>query len=112
MAKIFRHRLPAALVVFTLAISVAPPALADAEVTVELRDADGGAADGDVTLVDKQGAVKASCTTAEGKCQMSGVAGGSYMVKVVPKQGKPPKPRKVMIPPSGKVSLIVSATAK
>ena len=112
MAKIFRHPSPAALVVFGLATAVATPAAADAEVAVELRDADGKAADGDVTLVDKQQVVKASCTTTQGKCQMSGVVGGSYTVKVAPKQGTPPKPRKVMIPPSGKVSLIVSTTAK
>jgi len=112
MPKIFRHRAPAALLAFAMVTGVASSASADAEVTVQLRDAAGKPADGDVSLVDKAGAVKASCSTTAGKCQMSGVAGGSYTVKVAPKKGKPPKPRKVMIPPSGKVSLIVSASAE
>ena len=112
MAQIFRQSIHAAVLAISMLLLIARPVAAEALVEVELRDAGGKPADGDVALVDAKGVVKASCTTSGGKCQMNGVAGGFYSVKVVPKQGKPPKPRKVMIPPSGKVSLIVSATGK
>ena len=112
MAKIFPEGMVAGVLAFGLVTAVATSAAADAEVSVELRDAEGKPAEGDVSLVDAKGATRASCTTRGGKCEMTGVPGGSYTVKVAPKKGAPPKPRKVMIPPAGKVSLIVSASSK
>ena len=82
---------------------------AEARVKVVLRDKDGQAAEGRVSLVDAQGRTVASCSTKAGKCQMSGVPGGTYLAAVKPREGKPPKPREVMIPPAGDVTLIVSA---
>lgn len=40
---------------------------------------------------------------------MKNVAGGKYSVTVKPVVGEAPKPRKVMIPPSGKVTLVVTS---
>lgn len=83
-------------------------AAADATVHVKLRDAQGSPAEGTVTLVDAGGNKVASCTTQSGTCDMAHVKGGSYRAEVIPKVGDAPKPRKVMIPPDGEVSLIVS----
>lgn len=87
---------------------VALPARADALVAVQLRNAAGAPADGKVILETDAGQHVADCTTTAGSCEMSGVPGGSYKARVEPKTGKAPKPRNVMIPPSGKVSLIVN----
>ena len=82
-------------------------ALAEATVVVEVKRADGSAADGVVQLT--QGATKLSCTTSKGRCEIKGVAGGSYSVEVQ-QAGRPStKPKTVMIPPSGEVKLIVAA---
>jgi hypothetical protein len=86
-------------------------ARADAVVEVELRDAKGKPAEGEVWLADKNGKRVAGCKTKAGRCDMTGVAGGSYKAHVEPakdSKAKAPKPRSVMIPPAGKVSLIVS----
>ena len=83
-------------------------ARADALVVVQLRNAAGSPADGKVILETADGKHVADCSTAGGTCEMSGVPGGSYKARVEPKTGKAPKPRTVMIPPTGKVSLIVN----
>lgn len=83
-------------------------ARADALVAVQLRNAAGAPADGKVILETDTGQRVADCTTTAGTCEMSGVPGGSYKARVEPKTGKAPKPRGVMIPPSGRVSLIVN----
>jgi hypothetical protein len=57
-----------------------------------------------------KGDSKHRCTTDKGRCEIKGVAGGQYTVGVV-QTGKPsPKPKTVMIPPSGEVKLIVNAS--
>jgi hypothetical protein len=84
------------------------PAYADAVVTVQLKDPQGQPADGKVTLAGADGKPVASCSAQAGRCDMHGVAGGSYTVTVEPAKGAAPKPRKVMIPPIGNVSLLVA----
>ena len=83
-------------------------ALAEASVSVTLKDAQGQPADGKVMLADAAGKVVASCNAQAGQCEMQKVPGGSYTVTVEPVKGAAPKPRKVMIPPSGKVALMVA----
>jgi hypothetical protein len=96
---------------FVLVVSFAAPGTvrADALVAVQLRDAGGKAADGTVTLLDAEGKPVASCEARGGSCEMKNVAGGKYSVTVKPVVGEAPKPRKVMIPPSGKVTLVVTS---
>jgi hypothetical protein len=94
--------------VAALTLGWASLAAADAQVAVELRDADGKPADGEVRLEDAAGKAVASCKTQGGRCEMSAVPGGNYKAEVTPDSGTPPKPKSVMIPPSGKVSLIMS----
>lgn len=91
-----------------LATSNGGTAFADAKVVVELKDAAGKPADGEVSLHKKTGEKIATCKTAAGKCEMAGVAGGNYEVRVVPEKGAAPKPRSAMIPPEGTATLIVS----
>jgi hypothetical protein len=99
----------AALLTFALTWTLSAPALADAKVVVELKDKAGAPADGTVELK-KGGETKHSCTTQAARCELSGVPGGMYTVEVK-QPGKPsPKPKEVMIPPSGEVKLIVNAS--
>lgn len=88
-------------------------AFADAAVTVNVRDAAGQPADGKVTLTADVGGQVYSCQTQQGTCQIPNVRGGNYKASVVPNGStQATAPRGVMIPPAGKVSLIVStATA-
>lgn len=79
-----------------------------ATVNVTLRTASGEVAEGRVTLQTLSGAEVASCTTELGKCTLEQVEGGSYLATVKPAKGPSPKPRKVMIPPSGEVGLVLS----
>ena len=93
---------------FCLALAWVVPAWAEAKVIVELKTKDGAATDGTVELT--KGDVKHSCTTKNAHCEIPGVAGGQYTVEVK-QDGKPsPKPKQVMIPPSGEVKLIVNAS--
>jgi len=82
-------------------------AYAEANVIVELKGQGGAPVDGTVELV--KGDTRKACTTVKGRCEIHGVEGGMYNVEVkVP--GKPsPKPKQVMIPPSGEAKLSVSA---
>lgn len=82
-------------------------AYADATVTVELKSEKGATVDGSVVLV--KGETRFTCTTAQGRCAIKSVPGGMYSVEVsVP--GKPsPKPKQVMIPPTGEAKLVVNA---
>lgn len=82
---------------------------AEALVAVQLKDAHGKSADGTVTLLDAEGKAVASCEARKGACVMKNVPGGKYSVTVKPAQGEGPRPRKVMIPPSGKVTLVVTS---
>jgi hypothetical protein len=90
-------------------LGVAHTARAEALVAVRLKDAHGKSADGTVTLLDAEGKAVASCEARGGSCEMKNVPGGKYSVTVKPAQGDGPKPRKVMIPPSGKVTLVVTS---
>lgn len=83
-------------------------ARADATVVVEVRSPDGEPSDGVVTLVGQGTEHRYSCTTEKGSCKMDEVAGGRYEVRFEPEEGEAPPPRKAMIPPSGRVTLIVS----
>ena len=82
---------------------------AEALVAVQLKDAHGKSADGTVTLLDAEGKPVATCEARKGACEMKNVPGGKYSVTVKPAHGEGPKPRKVMIPPSGKVTLVVTS---
>lgn len=72
---------------------------------VQLRSPSGESADGIVKL--QQGDTKHACQTRGGECVIPEVAGGHYTVTVEQEGKTAPKPKKVMIPPSGEVSLIV-----
>lgn len=82
-------------------------ARADALVVVEVR-AGKAIADGTVTLTPKAGGKAHQCKTVRGSCTLDGVPGGLYTATIVPVAGKAPKPRTVMIPPSGRVELHLS----
>jgi hypothetical protein len=98
------------MVVALVAATWASPAAvhAQAEVVVQVRTPDGKPAEGKVTLVPRGEGRRHECTTQGGTCRMTGVPGGSYEVHLAPAEGAAPPPRKAMIPPSGKATLIVS----
>lgn len=83
-------------------------ALAQATVEVEVRDADGAPVDGTVTLEPRGEGETRHCETREGRCTLEGVAGGRHTVRFAPRAGEAPPARSVMIPPSGRVTLIVA----
>ena len=87
-------------------------ALADALVLVKVRGE--GAADGRVTLTPlaEDGGDPRSCRTEDGECRIDGVPGGRYRVEFAPSEGEAPPPRTAMIPPSGTVTLFVSAASE
>lgn len=89
--------------------ALAGTALAEATVVVDLKAADGSAADGTVEL--KKGDAKFRCTTQKGRCEIKGVPGGLYSVEVSQTDKPAPKAKTVMIPPSGEVKLIVNASS-
>ena len=97
-----------AVALLSLLSSVSGTAFAEAKVVVELKDAAGKAANGEVSLYTKAGDKVATCKTTDGRCEMVNVAGGNYEVRVVPTTGAAPKPRSAMIPPDGTAKLIVS----
>lgn len=107
MRRLRRPLLTALLATLLVAVS-ASVALAAALVVVEVRTPEGEPADGTVTLTPKGGGESHSCTTEGGKCKIDGVEGGRYEVSLDPNKGEAPPSRTVMIPPSGRVSLIVS----
>lgn len=105
-----RSRAPrraATLLAGALWLGLGSVALADATVVVQLRRADGSAAEGTVLL--SKGETHLRCTTQQGRCEIKNVPGGSYTVEL--EQGSEPagKPKQVMIPPSGEVKLNVAA---
>lgn len=93
------------LVLCLLAVPLA--ALAQSRVIVEVRTPEGDVADGKVTLEAVKGGERHSCTTTRGRCVLEGVPGGKYMAKLEPAKGEAPAPRRVMIPPSGEVTVHV-----
>ena len=85
-------------------------AYAEALVVVEVRTAEGQAKDGIVTLQRRgDDAPSLQCTTQDGNCNIDQVPGGRYIVSFEPQEGSAPAPRNVTIPPSGRVTLHVSA---
>ena len=103
-----RERVSSWLIATCLTFAMTTPAWADAKVSVELKAKDGSPTDGEVLLT--KGDAKFSCKTKAGQCEISGVPGGMYTVEVK-QEGKPsPKPKQVMIPPSGDTKLIVNAS--
>jgi hypothetical protein len=94
--------------VLALACSFPASALADAIVVVELKTPEGASAEGEVVLT--KGETKHRCTTEKGRCRINGVSGGMYTVEVSSPGRPAPKPKTVMIPPSGEVKLIVNAS--
>jgi len=104
-----RLRNVVALLSLIAVVGTASVALADALVVIEVR-AGKDFAEGTVRLKAKSGGKTYECATSRGKCTLDGVTGGLYTVTMVPRNAKPPKPRTVMIPPSGRVELHVSLT--
>jgi hypothetical protein len=103
-----RERVFYCLAAACFTFAVASPAWADAKVVVELKAKDGSPTDGEVVLT--KGEAKFSCKTQAARCEISAVPGGMYTVEVK-QEGKPsPKPKQVMIPPSGEAKLIVNAS--
>jgi len=98
-----------ATAVAALGLVAVPTAFADALVVVRVQGE--GAPDGQVTLTARNGGQTYTCTTEERTCRMNGVPGGSYRVEFAPVQGEAPAPRTAMIPPSGTVTLVVSASS-
>lgn len=96
------------LVLVALTLGTAATAFADALVVVEVRTPAGEPAEGTVVLAPVGEGATRRCTTSAGTCQLENVPGGRYTVTVEPREGEAPAPRKVVIPPSGRVSLIVS----
>ena len=109
--RLRRTRLVCTAVLFGLVS--ASTVQAEALVQVKLRDAKNQPAEGEVTIKPLSGeGASHSCKTSAGACDIAGVPGGRYEVSVKPASGAAPPTRKIMIPPSGKVSLIVSTAAK
>lgn len=106
--RMARARVLVGSVVGLFATLCATSTHADARVVVQLRNAAGATAEGKVILESEDGKRIADCTTRGGTCEMAAVPGGSYKARVEPVTGKAPAPRRVMIPPNGKVSLIVN----
>lgn len=99
----------AVLLALVLLFVGAPHASADALVQVKVQGE--GAVDGQVTLRASNGGQTYSCRTENRECRIDGVPGGSYRVEFEPERGDAPRPRNAMIPPSGTVTLVVSAGA-
>lgn len=67
----------------------------------------GGGAGVTVTLTDAAGAVHSCSTDGTGSCEIDGVAPGLASVVAAQRGGSPTSPQTAMIPPDGKVSVIV-----
>jgi hypothetical protein len=93
-----------------LTFAFATTALADALVVVQVRTPEGTATDGEVVLTSREpGGATYRCTTQAGECRIDGVQGGRYVATFTPGAGgESPPPKPVMIPPSGRVTLVVS----
>ena len=96
------------LVMGVLMASAPSLAYAEATVVVELKGQGGAQVDGTVELV--KGETRHRCTTVKGHCELRGVGGGMYEVRVSDTKKPPPKGKQVMIPPSGEVKLVVNAS--
>jgi len=106
-----RNLIAAALALVATLLLAVPAALADAVVQVRLVSQSGQPVEGTVTVSPAAGGTY-SCRTQGGTCTIPNVPGGRATVTVAPAQGAPPRPRPVMIPPSGRVSLIVNTPGR
>lgn len=97
------------LTLLTLATFGAPAslALADARVDVEVKDASGRLASGQVTLT--AGSVSKSCTTVGGRCSIT-IAAGTYQAKLIPTSGATAT-KQVSVPASGSIRLVLQIPA-
>jgi hypothetical protein len=99
-----------ALATSLLGLSLSPRSVrAEALVSVQLKDGQGQPSEGRVSLRDAAGKTIATCEARAGKCDMPNVPGGTFTVTVEPSKGSAPKPRKVLIPPKGKVALVLTS---
>ncbi|MDQ3035689.1 MAG: hypothetical protein M3Y87_25005 [Myxococcota bacterium] len=88
-------------------VLVAIPALAEPIVVVHVRRSGTEVADAEVVLRDADGIV-GTCRTTAGTCEIRGVPPGRATVSALDGEGNETPGRPVMIPPDGKVSLIVA----
>ena len=84
------------------------PVEAQALVIVKVRASGDQTVDGKVSLQTKDGKSSYSCQTSGGTCKIENVGGGLHVVTFTPQKGAASKPRNVMIPPQGKVTLFVA----
>ncbi|MGF1465033.1 MAG: carboxypeptidase-like regulatory domain-containing protein [Sandaracinaceae bacterium] len=92
-----------------LLLSAAALGLAQATVNVQVRRSSGGAGEAVVRLAAEAGGRTFQCRTREGRCRIGGVPGGAYVVTAEPTDGgERPRPRSVLIPPTGDTELIVT----
>lgn len=100
------------LALLTLATSAvvglpASLALADARVDVEVKDASGRLASGQVTLT--AGSVSKSCNTVGGRCSIT-IAAGTYQARLIPASGATTT-QQVSVPASGSIRLVLQIPA-
>lgn len=84
-------------------------AMADALVHVKVR---GTQSEGRVTLTPAGGGQTYSCETTDQECRIDAVPGGRYRVTFQPESGAAARPTHAMIPPTGTVTLFVSAGSR
>jgi hypothetical protein len=94
----------AVLLVLTLQTSFAA---ADARVDVEVKDASGRLASGQVTLT--AGTVSKRCTTVGGRCSIT-IAAGTYQARLIPSSGTTVT-KQVSVPASGSIRLLLQIPA-
>ncbi len=82
-------------------------ALADARVDVEVKDASGRLASGQVTLT--AGSVSKSCNTVGGRCSIT-IAAGTYQARLIPSSGATTT-KQVSVPASGSIRLLLQIPA-
>jgi hypothetical protein len=97
----------AAILICALSLMVTTQVKADAVVHVKVRSAANKPVDGRVELSGDGGTF--TCTTSQGSCTMRSVPGGRYIAVFKPSGGSATAPKKVMIPPDGKVDLHIAA---
>lgn len=83
------------------------PAHAHADPVVVVQVRRSGEGEADVTLRDANG-TEHHCRTEQGSCRMDGVPPGRFTVTAVGVGGVETPGRPVMIPPDGKVTLLVA----
>src|SRR5690242_4892714 len=94
----------AAVLMFALAtlsvLLAATLAAAQTTVLVQVRGANGAAAEAVVTLTPEAGGAPYSCRTSSGACRIASVPEGTYIVTAEPiSGGRAPIPRPVPVPP-------------